>query len=60
MKGRFESLTINAYGSRLMTRDAGALKFAACKSFCPEDASDQEKRIHKYLDEHKVFMLDAR
>jgi ferredoxin len=31
------------------------LKFAACIAICPEDASDQEKRIQKFLDVEQVF-----
>ena len=60
MKGRFESLTINAYGSRLQKKDASNLKFAVAKTFIPENATTEEMRIHKYLDEHQIYMLDAK
>ncbi|CDW74396.1 UNKNOWN [Stylonychia lemnae] len=60
MKARFESLTINAYGSRVQKKDPSDLKFAVCQSVCPENASAEEKRIYQYLDDQKIFMLDAK
>eukprot|EP00347_Sterkiella_histriomuscorum_P018294 403346058 len=57
---KFTGLTINAYGSRLQRQDKSSLQFAECKSFNRENATEEENRICKFLDEEKVFQLDAK
>ena len=59
MKGRFGKLTISAYGSRF-SHSSTDLSFATCKSFIVDGASEEEKRINKYLDANNIFLIDIK
>lgn len=66
MKAKFAYLTIDAYGSRFdnlskkTPNNLSGIKIAAIKSFCPSDATQQEKRIHEYLDENNIYLIDIK
>ena len=61
MKGRHTNLQINAYAARHeQTNPNKGINITCCKYFCPSDATDDERRIHKFLDENKILMVDVK
>ena len=63
MKSPYKILSINAYGSRFEAAKEKKTNddfFAICKNFVPPNASQNEQRIHSYLDKQGIFMMDVK
>jgi hypothetical protein len=61
MKGRFAALKIDAYSSKMDPKSpVHSLNVASFSQYVPPDASDIEVRIHKYLDQNSINMMDVK
>ncbi|CDW78938.1 UNKNOWN [Stylonychia lemnae] len=59
MKSRFAHLKIDAYQSRHRMRKDSS-KFSSCLTLIQSDMSDQEIRIHQYLDQLNIYQQEIK
>eukprot|EP00347_Sterkiella_histriomuscorum_P003376 403364533 len=62
MRSRFQHLKIDAYNSRLASKDSKSCStpLSACITLIKPDMCDEEKRIHSYLDNEQIFLIEIK
>lgn len=61
MKNRFASLTVDAFSFKMDPKSPiNSINSALFSQYIPPDATAEERRIHKYLDDNLIYMMDVK